>query len=158
LISAGRHWIVHDSRAEDERIEVCGGCGRCQALDLPGTQFFLPWAEDPASHLRKKLAASVVTPQNREDLRQELEQKLMAAMLFLRNIDVISIKKDGQPSKKLTKVVHNGNVTITDGARHEEWLLVKGTFNETAKVLRQKYDDRIEEKRKADITVAVLKG
>ena len=65
VISAGQHWIIRDSRIEAERIEVCGGCPKCQTSELPGTRFVLTWAEDPASKLRKALSAGIVTSENR---------------------------------------------------------------------------------------------
>jgi hypothetical protein len=40
LISAGRHWILHEDRTESERIEVCDGCPACQAAGLTSTA---PW-------------------------------------------------------------------------------------------------------------------
>jgi uncharacterized protein DUF3883 len=158
LISAGQHWIVQDSSIEAERIEVCGGCPQCQGSNLPGTRFFLPWAENPSSPLRKALSAGIVTAEDRKHLREELERNLMPAMLFLRNIRAISIKKDGVLSRKLTKEADDGEVVIIDRQKRQEWILLEGEFTQVAHSLRQKYGDRIEEKRKAGVTVAIPKG
>src|SRR5262249_3715156 len=147
LISAGQHWIVRDSNVEAERVEVCEGCPRCSAANLPGTRFFLPWAEDPNSRLRKALSAEVVTTQDRSRLRREFEQSLTPAMLFLRNVRFVSIAKNGTVSKKLTRTLADDKLVIDDGETAEEWILLEGNFDDEATSLREKYGLRIEEKR-----------
>jgi len=40
LISTKRHWILHEERPENERIEMCPGCEKCTDNQLPGIRFF----------------------------------------------------------------------------------------------------------------------
>lgn len=61
LLSAGRHWILHEDQPEEKRIEVCSGCAKCAGPHLPGTRFILPWARDARSALRQTLRAEPVS-------------------------------------------------------------------------------------------------
>ena len=61
VLSAGRHWILHEDQPAERRIEVCPGCVNCTGTTLPGTRFILPWVRDVHSSLRKALGAEPVS-------------------------------------------------------------------------------------------------
>lgn len=157
VISGGRHWILHDENPENKRIHVCKGCDRCQRSELPGTRFILPWAYDPNSSLRKELRAEPVNKQDQIALIQELESKLPVAMLFLKNIERIEIKKNGELHKYFERLQVEDQLIISDGntANDRIWNIFKGDFEEHAQNLRDKHPGRIEEKRSHTVQIAL---
>jgi len=143
LISAGRHWILQEDKPEDQRIEVCPGCAKCRASDLPGTRFILPWAHDSNSPMRKGLQAEPVSPDAQQRFLNELEQTLPIAMLFLKRITNIEVKWNG---------------CIRHSFKQEKdrlWYMIEGDFAEIAGTLRAKHPQRIEEKKSAKVTLAI---
>ena len=157
LISAGRHWILNEDRPEHERIQVCRGCPNCSASDVPGTRFTLPWARDPDSTLRKALRADAVSSQGPQVLADELERTLPVAMLFLRRLRMIDIRRDGRSVRKFERLVEGDSLIVSDGDPKNDrvWHVVRGDFSEAAVRLRQRHVDRIEVKRSAVVTIAV---
>jgi hypothetical protein len=157
LISNGRHWILHEDRSEQERIEVCPGCARCTGDGQPKTRFILPWCNDPASKLRSALRAEATSPETPTKLLAELEESLPAAMLFLKNLKCIELKQNGKPHRKFERVDEGTSLILTDGdsKRDRVWHLLRGEFEGEAQRLRQLHPGRIEEKRSAKVTLAI---
>lgn len=155
LISGGRHWLLHDDNSEDKRIQVCPGCEQCQRSDLPGTRFILPWATDPTSPLRVALRAEPVTPRDLIALIDELESKLPVAMLFLKKIERIEIRKNGTLHKRFERILEGNQVLITDGKNDLVWNLIKGDFETSALSLRKHHPGRIEKKRSHEVQLAL---
>lgn len=143
LISAGRHWIIHEDKPEVQRIEVCPGCVKCRASDLPGTRFILPWAQDSNSSMRQGLQAESVSPDAQQRFIDELEQTLPIAMLFLKRITNIEVKWNG---------------CIRHSFKQEKdrlWHMIEGDFAEIANTLRSKHPKRIEDKKSAKVILAI---
>lgn len=157
LISAGRHWILHEERTEDQRIEVCPGCPNCSAADLPGTRFVLPWARDPDSALRKALRADGVSSDSPRWMAEELEQSLPVAMLFLKRLRAIEIRRNGRSVRRFERLDEAGSLILSNGdpAKERIWHIVRGDFAEPAETLRGSHVDRIEPKRSSAITLAI---
>ncbi|HLZ18611.1 MAG TPA: hypothetical protein VKO67_03315, partial [Smithellaceae bacterium] len=143
LISAGRHWILQEDKPEDQRIIVCPGCVHCKSPDLPGTRFILPWAQDANSPMRQGLQAEPVSSDAQQRFMGELEQTLHIAMLFLKRITNIEVKRNGciQHSFKQEK--------------DHYWHMIESDFAEIADALRAKHPKRIEEKKSAKVTLAI---
>ena len=157
LISAGRHWKLHEERTEDKRIEVCLGCIDYHLHDLPGTRFILPFARDEETILRQALKAEPVPVNIAERLQAELERSLPVAMLFLKNLRTIEVHRDGRPSLHFEREIDNGTLLITSGASRNDriWHLLYGSFDEAAEKLRRQHSNRIEEKRSTEVVVAL---
>lgn len=157
LFSAGRHWLLHEERDESQRIEICPGCSACKDSNLPNTRFYLPWASDPASVLRTALRAEATTPETPANLIIELQASLPTAMLFLKHLDRVSVLQDGKALRTLERVPPtNGDLLLTDNNKNDRiWHILKGNFAEKAAALRAAYPNKIEEKRSAEVVLAI---
>jgi hypothetical protein len=120
---------------------------------------YLPWASNPNSILRSKLRAEPTTPETPNKLLAELEMSLPTAMLFLKKLAKVEIKRNGIPVRKLERVKQEetDSILLTDGdsANDSIWHLLRGNFSATAQELRQLHPNRIEKKRSADVTIAI---
>jgi len=157
LISRGRHWILHDENSEDKRIQVCGGCKKCKATNLPKTRFILPWAADPHSHMRHVLRAEAVSKDDQAHLINELKLKLPVAMIFLKKIDRIEIKQNGEIYKYFERIKEGEQILISDGKKENDqiWNIIEGDFEPSAKALREKNPGKIEKKRSHVVKLAL---
>jgi len=155
LISAGRHWILHEDRPESERIEICDGCPACRAAGLPKTRFILPWAFDPNSTLRRALRAPPQSTDAPQQLLDELCRSLATAMVFLKNLDGMEVLDGTKRILSLQRIVENDSLIVSDGKKDRIWHLLRGNFDEIADQLRQRHANRIEAKRSANVTLAI---
>jgi len=153
LISSGRHWIIREWEKEDQRIEVCSGCDQCQKPNLPGTRFIFPWARDKDSELRRSLNLTAVDDSAIRHLFHELDAKLPTAILFLRRIKRIELKRDGKVHKSIERLEEGQSLIICYDQSEEVWHLFTGEFD--AQKLRNQYQDKIESKRSSKVTVAI---
>ena len=158
LISAGRHWILHEDRSENERIEVCPGCAKCTDDRLPGTRFIFPWAMDPQTTLREKLNAQAITAQDIDALFDELDRSLLPSMLFLTRLDRIELHRNGKAHRVFQCLKEGSSRILTDGqpTRDRVWHILQGEFSEEAESLRARHPGRIEAKRSSRVTIAIL--
>lgn len=157
LISAGRHWILHEEESEDKRIEVCSGCCKCSKHGLPGTRFIFPFARDDQSPLRQALKADTVPADATARLLHELERALPAAMLFLKNLGAIEIRENGVLCRKFERVTEGDTVIISQGSSENDrvWRMLHGDFQSEGDSLRHQHYGRIEEKRSANVMIAL---
>lgn len=157
LISAGRHWTLHEERNEADRISVCLGCAECSKSDLPGTRFVFPFARDEETPLRRALRAEPVPENVAERLLEELERSLPVAMLFLKNLSEIGVKYKGSSRLRFERVVDENMLIISedDSSDDRVWHLLHGNFEAAAADLRAMHPARIEDKRTAEVVVAV---
>jgi hypothetical protein len=153
LISSGRHWIIREWEEENRRIEVCPGCGQCQDPDLPGTRFIFPWAFDQDSKLRRSLNLTAVDDSKINNLFNELDARLPIAILFLRRIKRIDLKRNGKIHKSIERLEEGQSLIICYGQSEVVWYLFKEKFD--AQKLRNKYQDKIESKRSSEVTIAI---
>lgn len=156
LISNGEHWILDELKSEDQRIESCGGCSRCRGT-LPGTRFYLPWARDPESPLRAGLRIESVTQENIEQFLATLLDQVSASLLFLKHLNAIRISRDGELVREIQREKDGDQVVIMDGDETRLWYLAHGNFADDAAKLRERYKNKIEDKRKADVVIAIPK-
>ena len=157
LITAGRHWTLHEERSENERIEVCSGCQSCRQPGLPGTRFILPFAYEAESPLRQALKADAVPGDVTERLIEELERSLPVAMLFLKNLNAIEVKDSDGLRRRFEREGDGDTVIISQGASAEDrvWHLLRGDFQSEAAALRREHPGRIEDKRSAEVVIAL---
>ncbi len=157
LISNGRHWILHEEKSENKRIERCLGCEKCKNRQLPGTRFIFPWAKDANSVLRKKLRANAVTESDIETLFNELVQTLPPAMLFLKRLKKIELKRNGKLHRVFERERDRDTLILTRGSSDEDqiWYIFQGDFEEDAERLKARYQGRIESKRLSQVTIAI---
>ena len=157
LISAGRHWILHEERPENERVQVCPGCEKCAKKQLPGTRFIFTWAKDPHSHLRQALRAEVLSEPDIETLLHELENSLPPSMLFLKRLRFIELKRNGESYRLFQRLDEGDSLILSDGnlAGDRVWHMLNGDFGQEAEALRAKHPGRIEPKRSSRVTVAI---
>jgi len=157
LISAGRHWKLHEEESEDKRIEVCRDCPQCSELGLPGTRFIFPFARGDQSQLRRALKADPVPKDVTARLLRELEQSLPVAMLFLKNLNTIEIQVNGVPRRKFERERESDVVIISQGSadKNRVFRLLQGNFQKEAADLRLQHPGRIEEKKSSDVVVAL---
>ena len=152
LISSGAHWILDETKLED-RIRVCRGCSSCDGAD--GTTFILPWASDPESEMRRALKVSAV---NRDDIPlfvQELQEDALDSLLFLRRLDQLQLKEEGEILTQTDRHVEADAVIISDGSTDRVFHLLRGSFETAATKLRTRYGDRVEGTRESSVAVAV---
>ena len=157
LLSAGRHWRLHEDKPTANRIEVCLGCAACQAGSLPGTRFVLPWASDPKSVLRARLEVAEFDPAGPGVLLEFLRHALSGAMLFLKRLKTLSLKSSGDLLGKYERMDDGQSIILSDGdsSRDTIWHLLSGDFSAEAEALRSAQPGRIEAKRRADVTLAI---
>ena len=157
LISAGRHWILHEEESEGKRIEVCSGCCECNKHGLPGTRFIFPFARDDQSPLRQALKADPVPADATARLLRELERSLPAAMLFLKNLGAIEIRENGVLCRKFERVTEGDTVIISQGSSQNDrvWRMLHGDFQSEGDSLRRQHYRRIEKKRSAKVMIAL---
>ena len=115
LISGGHHWILHEERAEDERIEICLSCPNCNRSDLPGTRFIFPFAREEQSALRQALKADPAPKDVTARLLDELASSLPVAMLFLKSLNSIEVKDNGNSRLKFQRESDNDTLIISQG-------------------------------------------
>jgi hypothetical protein len=157
LLSAGRHWVLHEDRPEEQRIDVCRDCDQCNDKSLPNTRFIFPWAEDPQSFLRQAFRAETISESDIERLFLELDQFLPPSMLFLKHLRKIELKRNGQPQRLFQRIDEGNSLILTDGnpANDKVWHFLYGDFPKEAGALRTLHSGRIEPKRSSRVTVAI---
>lgn len=156
LVSGGRHWVLQETRPETERILVCPGCARCQAAGLLGTRFILPWVKDTESEMRRALSAQAVDPSAADHLAAELTRTLPTAILFLRRLHRVEVLRNGQALLQVAREDEGDLLLLDDGSgRMATWHLLRGDFSAGAQQLREKYPNRIEDKRSAAVIAAI---
>jgi hypothetical protein len=155
LISRGRHWVLEEDQPEERRIKVCSGCSLCQGSEVPGTRFILPWAQNPESFLRKALRAEIISRDDPTKLIQELEKTFPTAILFLKHLNRIDIRKDGKLWRRIERIEDGDDLIINDGIKDQIWHLFRGDFRKEADQLINIHQGRIEPKRSPSVTLAI---
>ncbi|MBN2465967.1 DUF3883 domain-containing protein [candidate division WOR-3 bacterium] len=152
LISAGQHWKVHDDK---QRVEVCAGCSSCQAGDLPGTRFILPWARDAKSGIRKRLKVEAVTASSIEALAVELEKALPLAMPFLKRVRRAELRRNGDLKLRVEQTSAEGRIKVSGEGQTRTWMALRESFVGDAESLRQRHPELLDDKRTSNVTVAI---
>jgi hypothetical protein len=149
LISAGRRWDIDEIQPEASRIL------ETPAPDERGTTFILPWARDPDSEFRRRTGSAAVGPDGPQRLLDVLANDLPAAMLFLRHVRDVEVARGGQACFRYRREDADDICEITGGAEPNLWLMLRGNFDQEAAELRGKYPGKIEDRRRAEVTIAI---
>ena len=149
LISGRRHWVIRPDRDVDQRIE------QKSATPSDTTVFRLPWAFNGETTLRKALRVEPVNEEGIGRFRQELENALPSAVLFLRHIECVQVRVNGVIRRSITRLKEGEQLLVEDGSKTALWQLLHGSFESEALQLRAHSEGRIEAKRKAGVTIAV---
>ena len=145
--SGGIHWTLDE---QDESVIVCDGCDHVHLAT--GTTFRLPWAKRQTK-LRVALGAEPVSAADRRRLlRQSLDQ-VPHAMLFLRKLETIEIWDGAKKRARFNRAIDDGTIRIRGPAGEEEWLLLRGNFEDEAKALRRRHPALGE--RQAEVQIAL---
>lgn len=149
LISSGRRWIIDEMQPEASRII------ETPAQDTEGTTFTLPWARDPDSPFRQRTASAAIGPDDPQRLLDIFVGALPTAMLFLRHVRDVELRRDGQKAYHFRREDADEICEITGGDKPRQWLMLHGGFADDAATLRAAFPAKIEDRRRADVTVAV---
>lgn len=149
LISNGRRWDIDEMRPEASRII------ENPAPDAQGTTFVLPWARDPDSEFRRRTGSAAIGPEDPQRLFDVLIADLPTAMLFLRHVREVEVLRDGQAACSYRREDADDICEIAGGEQPCLWLMLRGDFAEDAAALRSRFPGKIEDRRRADITVAI---
>lgn len=149
IFSNDLHWIIHPEAPPERRIEE-------RRLPTTGTRFVLPWAFDPSSPVRRALRIETVTQQQLDDLARQLAAATRLAILFLKQLTRLEVRRNGRLLQSLQRDLQGNRLTVTraDG-QSIDWLHLNGNFESEARALRQAYPWQIEEKRHANVQLAV---
>ena len=149
LISAGRRWDIDEIQPEKSRII------ETSAPDVRGTTFILPWARDPESEFRRRTGSAAIGPDDPQRLLDVLADDLPTAMLFLRHVREVEVARDGQVCFRYRREDADDVCEITGGDLPSLWLMLRGDFDQDAAALRAKYPGKIEDRRRAGVTIAI---
>ena len=150
LISNGWHWSMFPDNAESERIGT-----KRDATQCGGTRFILPWAFDHSTIVRTELGVPVLSDQDVEDFFGEISEAASKAILFLKNIETIEIKRNGQLRKRVSRINEKNKILVADGDKTQLWYTFNGNFTEIADRLKSRYVNLIEAKRKPNTVIAL---
>jgi len=157
LISNSRHWIIDLASSSEKRIQTG------PVVDHIGTRFRLPWATNPASEVRRRLRVSPIEKSHIDELLNEINRSIASSILFLRKISKITLKKNGKLVKSVVReldqdkrqVLITEHYVIAGNEKTTLWYLFVGNFDEQARALRVRNGSQIEEKRKAEVVLAI---
>ena len=133
LFSAGRHWTFRPEEPYERRIV------ETRVDNVNGTRFLLPWAIDPDTPLRRELRAAAVRQDEIEQLADNLTAVLPKALLFLRKISHIEVRRNGKTLRSVRRTQEGNRLVLNDGNQSLRWYLFDCAFAEEAAALRAKF-------------------
>src|SRR5439155_1149360 len=138
---------------EDSRIHERRSC-RCDiCVEGQGTRFILPWATDANSEFRRRTNVPAFDVSAISPLVTAMEQTVPTAMLFLRKIRTVYIRKNSVEVRAIRREDDGNDTLIGDGRNVETWYVLRGDFNAKAEGLRLQYPSRLN--KSADVAIAV---
>ncbi|MDX1687205.1 MAG: hypothetical protein R3248_04405 [Candidatus Promineifilaceae bacterium] len=153
IASGGRHWTIRPEAPPKERIQE-------RPAETTGTRLRLPWAFDPESEVRRALRLPAVGRQGLDELAHDLAQAVQRAALFLRQLQVLEVKREGQLVRRIERAVietagePGRRLRLRDeGGESATWLLFDGTF--AAAELAARYPGQIEDGRSDRVQLAL---
>jgi len=149
IFSSGRHWIIQPEAPEAQRIAEWAWDEHATS-----TRFRLPWALDPQSEVRRKLRLEPVRPDQLSGFEVELGSALALAALFLKQLKVLELKRDGKLVRRITRQTAGDTILLEENGHSLIWRIFRGNFREQAAQLREQYN-WIEAKRRSDLLVAI---
>ena len=150
IYSAGQHLTI---RPEEElkQIEICDlPCDHPSFAKDIGTKFYLPWAYESSS-LRDILKTPPVTKESIEYFVKELEESLPRAILFLKRLKEIELRRKGEVVVQIRRTIEGDDFIVHCGDECNSWHTFRDSDglsafkNESKKV----YDNRLTQVRVA---------
>ena len=159
LISNGYRWEIHPERTADKRIDVWTprDDGWCKKDEIAGTRFILPWAYKADSKVRQGLNIEPVADDIADVFFNGLLDILPKALLFLRHIDTIELKRNEKVVKCITrtpKINSQAEIEICDGGQKNIWYVLQGNFESEANRLKGEYIE-IEKNKEPTVKIAI---
>ena len=149
--SAGRRWVIRPDETEGRRIEEW--VDDTITADK-GTVFRLPWAFQPSA-VRKELSSPPIEKGKLDSLMEELRDSLPNAILFLKNLEEITLHRNGVLVTRVVRSVQGNTTRIDCDGKTGQWRILEGQFDDEAQQLRSQYGDYIEENRSPYVKVAI---
>ena len=149
--SAGRCWVLRPDNQVDKRITVWQDPSITKDK---GTHFKLPWAFNQ-SRVRKELKVPAVDAAYIDSFVEELRKAIPRAILFLKQIRKIELRRDGDLVCRVTRELEGDCTVVNCDGASQRWRIFGGTFQSAAGQLRAKYSDVIEASRSSGVRVAV---
>jgi len=148
VIRSGKTELALDPAAEGATIR--------SVPIVPGTRIELPWAMDPKTPLRRRLADFSLPADAADQMLQALVEAVGRTLFFLRNVKMVSVSRHGQLRERVSVERANGKLTIRRGSEKqpEEWLLLSGDASASAAQLVVKFDGGGLERRQTNVQVA----
>jgi hypothetical protein len=121
--------------------------------ETQGTVFKLPYATNARSDTRLRLKQPAFDINKLDEFQNILCDAIFFAALFLKQLNVLEVKRDGKLIRQVIRTVINGQLHILDNGELSIWYLLNGNFEEKAALLRAEFP--IEEKRHSRIILAI---
>ena len=151
LASGDRHWTIRPDEPAHQRVLV-----HPVEAEEAGTWFRLPWAREADTVMRRELSLAPVTDYNTIALVQGVYDALPSAVLFLKKLDRLRLLRASDPMRTVERVVDGDRVAVSiDDDDAQEWILVRGSFEDEAAQLRAEAGQQIEAERSTNVTVAI---
>ena len=148
--SAGRRWILRPEEREDHRILEYEAASITKDS---GTVFKLPWAFED-SDVRQELKVPTVDLRSLDDFVDELKHSLPQAILFLKKINTIELRRNGDIITRILIVRKDNTCQICFSGVEQLWRVIEGAFEDEALELRRRYSS-IEGNRSYRVRVAI---
>ena len=149
--SAGRKWILRPDNPEGRRIE--------EWLDPSitgdkGTVFRLPWAFEEST-VRTALKAPTVDAGYIDSFVDEFSASLPKALLFLKKLERIELRRNGELVSVVTRKSSDDTVQIDHDGDIRSWRVFQEYFSEEALALKVRYKGSFDKDRSNLVRVAV---
>ena len=148
LIASGTTELVLDPAAEGATV--------ASVPRIHGTRIRLPWAIDPETPLRRRLADFRLPPDAATRMLEALVAAVGRALFFLRHVKEITVKRDGNVCEAVSIERAGARLSLRrlGDERTEEWLVLAGDASAGATELIAKFDGGGLERRQTGVQVA----
>ncbi len=149
--STGKHWTIRPEREESKRIE--------QRYDPSltkekGTQIRLPWALED-SRVRRELKSPPVNQEDLDAYLEELKNSFPRAILFLKNLETIELRRNGHLVSQVRKEVDEDCILVDWKTDRQMWQIFEGRFSEKSSILKSRNQAIIDDNRSDRVRLAI---
>jgi Protein NO VEIN, C-terminal len=122
------------------------------------TSFFLPWANDPNSEVRRALEISHVTQQHISQLAEDFQSVLRKSLLFLRHVRKAEVRRNGDLLLACDLVRGEGSeltVSFTPSDTVEQWYILRTEASDLVDQLYEKHERLKSLRRSNKVSIAL---
>ncbi|MCP5097171.1 MAG: hypothetical protein GY943_16615, partial [Chloroflexi bacterium] len=150
ILSNNTHWIIHPDAPAEQRIQE-------RPAETHGTRFYLPWAFNGRSPIRRALRMEAVVPDQLDDFATSFGEAIELAVLFLTQLKTLTVMRNGRLLKQIERIQPQPDQIVLkdETGQQKKWILIQGDFDTEAAQLRHTYTWQIEAKRRSQVRVAV---